>query len=106
MEQELMNLRMLGNDYATYIRQFQELRILVPHLISSESERIEQFIRGLDPQLQGMARAAYPFTMQNVLNRVEWLADDILSQAPPRGNVENRDQSGSSKDKSCGNKRT
>ena len=106
MEQELTGLRMLGNDYATYSRRFQDLCILVPHMVNTESKRIEQFIRGLDPQLQEMARAVYPHTMRNVLNRVEWLADDVLSQAPSRKDCKDRDQPGHYGGKSRGDKRS
>jgi len=106
MEQELMDLRMLGNDYAAYTHRFQELCILVPHIGTPESRQVEQYIRGLDPRLQEVATAVYPPTMQNVLNKVECLADDILSQAPPGKDNKSRDQSGSSEGKGCGNNRT
>ena len=52
-------------------------------MVTPESRQIEQYIRGLDPRLQEMANAVYPLTMQDVLNKVEYLAGDILSQTPP-----------------------
>ena len=106
MEQELMDLRMLGNDYAAYTRRFQDLCILVPHMGAPESRQIDLFIRGLDPRLQGVARTAYPLTMQNVLDRVEPLASDILSQAPPKSDDKDRNRSGYFGRKSRTNKHT
>jgi len=100
-----MNFKVLENDYAIYIRRFQDLCILVSAYGYPRIQANWAVYTRTRPSTQEMANAEYPLTMTDVSNKVEYLAVDIVSQAPPGKDNESRDQSGSPEGKSCGNKR-
>ncbi|GKA02457.1 putative reverse transcriptase domain-containing protein [Tanacetum coccineum] len=54
LEIELWNHVMVGAGHATYTDRFHELARLVPHLVTPRGKRIERYVYGLAPQIQGM----------------------------------------------------
>ena len=41
-----------------------------------------------------MAAATYPLTIQDVMAKVDWLADDIMKQVPQKENIRTKEQPG------------
>ncbi|GJW94453.1 reverse transcriptase domain-containing protein [Tanacetum coccineum] len=67
LETKLWNHVMVGAGNVTYTDKFHELARLVPHLVTPESKRIERYIYGLAPQIQGMVAAMEPKTIQKAM---------------------------------------
>nr|GEW01861.1 putative reverse transcriptase domain, ribonuclease H-like domain, aspartic peptidase domain protein [Tanacetum cinerariifolium] len=53
--------------HAAYTDRFHELARLVPHLVSPEGKRIERYVYGLAPQIQGMVATTEPKTIQKAM---------------------------------------
>lgn len=53
MEQELWNLRMTGSDVAAYTTRFRDLAVLCLGMVTTESKKVERYIYGIYPQIQG-----------------------------------------------------
>ena len=62
LEQELWNLTVQNSDIDTYISRFNELSLLCPSMITSEGKKVERFIWGLTPPIQGNVIASKPKT--------------------------------------------
>ncbi|GJX57155.1 reverse transcriptase domain-containing protein [Tanacetum coccineum] len=54
LETELWNHVMVGAGHAAYTDRFHELARLVPQLVTPEGKKIERYVYGLAPQIQGM----------------------------------------------------
>ncbi|GJX26324.1 putative reverse transcriptase domain-containing protein [Tanacetum coccineum] len=54
LETELGNYTMVEAGHAAYIDRFHELVRLVPHLVTPKDKRIERYVYGLAPQIQGI----------------------------------------------------
>ncbi|GJT44296.1 putative reverse transcriptase domain-containing protein [Tanacetum coccineum] len=70
LETELWNHAMVRAGHATYSNRFHELARLVPHLVTPKNKRIEKYMYGLAPQIQGMVAATEPTTIQKVGDRM------------------------------------
>ena len=54
LEVEYWNLTMKGTDIAAYTNRFHELALLCPTMVTPEYKKIERYIWGLSPQIQGV----------------------------------------------------
>ena len=54
LEQELWNITMKGFEIATYTNRFNDLAVLCSGMVTPEYKKIERYIWGLAPQIQGM----------------------------------------------------
>nr|GEV16137.1 putative reverse transcriptase domain-containing protein [Tanacetum cinerariifolium] len=68
LETELWNRAMVEADHTAYIDRFHELARLVPYLVTPENRRIERYVYGIAPQIQGMVTATEPSTIQKAGN--------------------------------------
>nr|XP_043611723.1 uncharacterized protein LOC122583375 [Erigeron canadensis] len=94
---EFVHLKMDGADYKGYVRRFQELSTLVPHLVSTESRAIEKFVLGLTPQVRSLINPVMPTSMVEAINRAGSVTEDLL-----RSGVLSKSSSSSSKRKEVG----
>ncbi|GKC16911.1 reverse transcriptase domain-containing protein, partial [Tanacetum coccineum] len=102
-------ITMVEAGHTTYTDRFQELARLVPHLVTSENRRIERYVYGLAPQIQGMVATTEPSTIQKAVQIVGTLTDEALRNGSIKKNHEKRGNMGeASKDRNGrdDNKRT
>ncbi|KAI3740563.1 hypothetical protein L2E82_31031 [Cichorium intybus] len=65
LEQELWNLTMKGSDLTTYTNRFNDLATLCHAMVTPESVKVERYIWGLSPQIQGNVESASPATFDS-----------------------------------------
>ncbi|KAD5318373.1 hypothetical protein E3N88_18319 [Mikania micrantha] len=78
IEAEFLAHEMIGLDHTKYINRFNELALLVPHLVTPETKRIGRYIWGLAPQIRGYVRTARPSTFQSAVELGGTLTDEIV----------------------------
>ncbi|GJW04395.1 reverse transcriptase domain-containing protein [Tanacetum coccineum] len=106
---ELWNHAMVEAGHTTYTDRFQELARLVPYLVTPENRRIERYVYGLAPQIQGMVATTEPSTIQKAVQIAGTLTDEALRNGSIKKNHEKRGNRGEpSKDRNGrdDNKRT
>ncbi|GJW89377.1 putative reverse transcriptase domain-containing protein [Tanacetum coccineum] len=64
LESEFLNHKMVGSDIDGYTARFHELARLVPHMVTSESQRVNHYIRGLAPEIKPHVTSSEPTTIQ------------------------------------------
>nr|GEW03250.1 putative reverse transcriptase domain-containing protein [Tanacetum cinerariifolium] len=75
LEMELWDLKVKGNDLASYTQRYQELALLCGRMFSEESNKIEKYIRGLPDMIHGSVVASKPKTMQEAIEIATELMD-------------------------------
>ena len=87
LEGELYNLKMVGSEVEAYTARSHELAVLCPQMVNPPYKRIELYIDGLSPQIQGMVTSAEPATIQQAIRLAHKLTDQAVAQGtlPPRG---------------------
>ncbi|GJZ43374.1 hypothetical protein Tco_0590629 [Tanacetum coccineum] len=60
---------------------------LVPHLVTPENKRIERYIYGLAPQIQGMVAATEPVTIQRAVKKAGTLTDEAVRNGSLKKNL-------------------
>ena len=73
LEQELWSLKMKGSDSTENTERFSNLALLCPGMVTTESKKVERFIRGLTPQTQGNVMAANPLAFNSAKRLVQTL---------------------------------
>ncbi|GKE45757.1 putative reverse transcriptase domain-containing protein, partial [Tanacetum coccineum] len=109
LETKFWNHAMVGVGHAAYTDRFHELARLVSHLVTPENKRIERYIYGLAPQIQGMVAAMEPATIQRVVQKAGTLIDEAVRNGSLKKNPKKRGKNGeSSRDRNVkdDNKRT
>ncbi|GKG29708.1 hypothetical protein Tco_0419606, partial [Tanacetum coccineum] len=81
---------MVKASHAAYTDRFHELAMLVPHLVTLESKRIERYVYGLAPQIRGMVKATEPKTIQKAVQIAGSLTDEALRNGSIKKNHEKR----------------
>nr|GFB80753.1 reverse transcriptase domain-containing protein [Tanacetum cinerariifolium] len=61
---ETCELKVKGNDLASYTQRFQELALLCKRMFSEEADKIEKYVGGLPDMIHGNVVASKPNTMQ------------------------------------------
>ncbi|GKA14047.1 reverse transcriptase domain-containing protein, partial [Tanacetum coccineum] len=92
LETKLWIHAMVGDGHAMYTDRFHELARLVPHLVTSESRKIERCVYGLAPQIRRMVAVKEPKTMQKAVHISGALTDEAvrngsINEVEKRGNV-------------------
>ncbi|GJX03892.1 putative reverse transcriptase domain-containing protein [Tanacetum coccineum] len=86
-----------------------EMKKLVPHLVTPEGKKIERYVYGLTPQIRGMVATTEPKTIQKAMQLAGTLTDEALRNGSIKKNLEKRGNMGEpSKDRNGreDNKRT
>ncbi|XP_023733892.1 uncharacterized protein LOC111881732 [Lactuca sativa] len=79
LEEELCGLKMTGSDILSYTSRFNDLAILCPGMVPSESKKVERYIWGLSSQLQGSVLASKPTTYDGAKELEQQLIDHKAS---------------------------
>ncbi|KAI3494636.1 hypothetical protein L1887_40553 [Cichorium endivia] len=106
LEQELWNLTMKGSDVTAYTNRFNDLAVLCPGMVTPEYVKIERYIWGLAPQIQGMVTSSRPTTYDSAKRIAHQLTEQAIRQGnmaqkpdPPRGGENKRKFGGKKKGK-------
>ena len=75
LEQELWDLTMNDSDIKAYTSIFSNMAILCPRMITSENKKVEHFIWGLSPQIQGYVIVANQATFDSAKRLAQNLID-------------------------------
>ena len=78
LEAEFWNLTMKGNDISSYTTRFQELSLLCPGMITPEYKKVERYIWGLTPQVQGNVTSSKPAHIQGAIRMAHDLVDQVV----------------------------
>ncbi|GJT05672.1 hypothetical protein Tco_0840134 [Tanacetum coccineum] len=78
MEDEFYNLVVKGNDLKTYIRRFQDYRLMPKH--GTNAINLEVFINGLPRSIEGNVTASKPQTLEEAINIAHRLMDQIIKR--------------------------
>nr|GEW44086.1 reverse transcriptase domain-containing protein [Tanacetum cinerariifolium] len=68
IEDEFYNLIVKGNDLKTYVRRFQELKVLCLNMVPNTEKLMEVFIGGLLQSIEGTVTASKPQTLKEAIN--------------------------------------
>ncbi|GJX35453.1 reverse transcriptase domain-containing protein [Tanacetum coccineum] len=90
LETEFWNHAMVGAGHAAYTDRFHELARLVPYLVTPENKRIEKYIYGFAPQIQGMMAATEPVIIQRAVQKAGTLKDEAVRNGSLKKNPEKR----------------
>ncbi|KAI3744809.1 hypothetical protein L1987_57902 [Smallanthus sonchifolius] len=77
IEVEMWNLQMIGDDVAGYTDRFNELEILVPHMVTPEHKYLERYLWGLVPQIRSMVTSSNPMDAKSAITLAFKLRDDV-----------------------------
>nr|GEX59747.1 hypothetical protein [Tanacetum cinerariifolium] len=88
------NHTMVGVGHVVYTDSFHELARLVPHLVTLKNKRIKRYVYGLAPQIQGIATATEPSTIQKAVQITGTLMDEALRNGSIKKNPEMRRNKG------------
>lgn len=80
LEQELWNLTMKDSNIVAYTAKFSDLVVLCPGMVTPESIKVEQYIWGLSPQIQGNMISANPSTFDSAKRLAQTLVDHGVCQ--------------------------
>ncbi|GJT73788.1 putative reverse transcriptase domain-containing protein [Tanacetum coccineum] len=65
IEQELWTLNLKGDDIEAYNDRFHKLVLMCPELVSTESKKIEKYIRGFPKRIKGKQSLLQSFVTLN-----------------------------------------
>lgn len=87
LEIELWNHKMEGSEIEAYTTRHHDLAVLCPNMVTPMYKRIETYIGGLSPQIQGLVMANNPTTIQQAVRLAHRLTDSAVTQGtlPKRG---------------------
>jgi len=77
LEVEFWHLKTRGMEVPEYTLRFQELALLCPSMVTPEYKRIERYIWGLPPQIQGMVTSSEPTSIDSAIRMAHSLADQV-----------------------------
>nr|GEW01965.1 hypothetical protein [Tanacetum cinerariifolium] len=84
------NHAMVGVGHAAYTDRFHELARLVPHLVTPKNRRIERYVYGLDPQIEGRVATTKLMTIQKAVQTAGTLTDKAIRNGSLKKNLEKR----------------
>ncbi|KAI3819628.1 hypothetical protein L1987_13469 [Smallanthus sonchifolius] len=78
IESEMWNLQMTGDDVAGYTDRFNELAILVPHMVTPEYKKVERYLWGLTPQIRSLVTSSNPMDAKSAITLAFKLRDNAV----------------------------
>ncbi|GJR13794.1 putative reverse transcriptase domain-containing protein [Tanacetum coccineum] len=78
MEQETYGLALKGDDIEAYSNRFHELVLMCPELVSTESKKIEKYIRGFPKRIKGNITSSKPATLHEAINMARELVEQSV----------------------------
>ncbi|GJW18321.1 putative reverse transcriptase domain-containing protein [Tanacetum coccineum] len=90
MEQELWTLTLKGDDIEAYTNRFHELVLMCPELVSTESKKIEKYIRGFPERIKGNITSSKPATLHEAVNMARELVEQSFQGRAARISESNK----------------
>ncbi|XP_076881701.1 uncharacterized protein LOC143529902 [Bidens hawaiensis] len=89
LESEFWALKMVGSEIEAYTTRSHKLAVMCPRMVDPPSKRIEMYIDGLVPQIQGMVTSSKSAMIQQAIRIAHKLTDQAVAQGalPPRGST-------------------
>ncbi|GJT01459.1 putative reverse transcriptase domain-containing protein [Tanacetum coccineum] len=78
MEQERWTLTLKGDDIEAYSNRFHKLVLMSPELVSTESKKIEKYIRGFPERIKGNITSSKPATLHEAINMTRKLVEQSV----------------------------
>ncbi|KAI3742419.1 hypothetical protein L1987_60101 [Smallanthus sonchifolius] len=78
IESEMWNLQMIRDDVAGYTDRFNELAILVPHMVTPEYKKVERYVWGLAPQIRSLVTSSNPMDAKSAITLAFKLRDNAV----------------------------
>ncbi|KAI3810829.1 hypothetical protein L1987_20451 [Smallanthus sonchifolius] len=78
IESEMWNLQMIGDDVAGYTDRFNELAILVPHMVTPEHKKVERYLWSLAPQIRSLVTSSNPMDAKSAITLAFKLRDNAV----------------------------
>nr|GEX86748.1 reverse transcriptase domain-containing protein [Tanacetum cinerariifolium] len=78
LEIKLWNLRVKGNDVATYTQRFQELALMCTKFLADETKKADKYISGLPDNIHGNVMSTRPKTLDETIESANDLMDQKL----------------------------
>ncbi|XP_023734054.1 uncharacterized protein LOC111881896 [Lactuca sativa] len=75
LEEEIWSLTMKDSDIVAYTARFSDLVILCPGMVPTKSKKVDRYIWGLSPQIQGNVIATKPLTFDSAKQLAQTLVD-------------------------------
>nr|GEU95698.1 reverse transcriptase domain-containing protein [Tanacetum cinerariifolium] len=97
LEIELWNLKVKGNDVATYTQRFQELALMCTKFLADETTKIDKYIDGLPDNIHRNVMSTRPKTFDFAIKLANDLMDQNLRTYAERQNENKRKTDDSSK---------
>ncbi|GKD52503.1 putative reverse transcriptase domain-containing protein [Tanacetum coccineum] len=76
LESKIWNHKIVGSNIDGYMARFHELARLVPHMVTLKSQRVNNYIRGLAPEIKPHVIASEPATIQGAVSMANCLTTD------------------------------
>ena len=105
MENEFWNHKMQGSNIAAYTDHFNDLATFCQGMVNPEYRKIERYIWGLAPEIQGMVTAARPSTFDSAKRLAHQLIEQMVQQGTISKKVEIPRGDGSGHKRKSGGKR-
>ena len=80
LETEFWELKQNSGDNLGYTNRFQELSLLVPHMVTPYSRAIEKYIRGLPMQIQDSVWSRNPSMLEDAIRLAVTLTDNHVKE--------------------------
>lgn len=80
MENEFWSHKMQGSNITTYTDRFNDLAMFCQGMVNPEYRRIERYIWGLAPEIQGLVTAARPATFDSAKRLAHQLVEQMVQQ--------------------------
>jgi hypothetical protein len=90
LEEEFWNLAVEGTNITAYANRFRELSVLCPTMVTPEYKRLERYIWGLPPSIQGHVTASRPITIQSAIHLSHELIGQIIRHETTKRSMEVR----------------
>ncbi|GJT63863.1 hypothetical protein Tco_1015343 [Tanacetum coccineum] len=71
-------LTLKGDDIEAYSNRFHELVLMCPELVSTESKKIEKYIRGFPERIKGNITSSKPVTLHEAINMARELVEQSV----------------------------
>jgi hypothetical protein len=85
LEAEFYDLKVKGYDIKTYIRRFQELKVLCPSMVPDFEKELEAFVKGLPRSIKGSVTSSNPQTLDMAIR----MTQKLMAQVVEYGTIQN-----------------
>ncbi|PWA91039.1 reverse transcriptase domain-containing protein [Artemisia annua] len=90
LEVEFWNLKVQNNNMAAYNQRFQELVLLCPEMVQTETRLLERYVGGLPQVIKGSVTTSKAKDLHETMEIANKLMDQLLEETPEKSNDHKR----------------